>query len=285
MSKRIVYCHCAYSELIPRAVRRRVLGGLLAADVELVTVPDLCGLAARRDPFVAELAAGDVAIVACHPRAVRALFDAAECPLPEEGVELLNMKAQSAEDILESLIGSVPEPDEAAMDAAMDDILARKDGWMPWFPAIDRGRCRNCRQCLNFCLFGVFGLEGKKVVVESPENCKTYCPACARVCPDVAIIFPKFKDRPVYGDVVRDEDAKGEKVGAKVADLVDGDVVAKLRERGKKRFSPDRDEALAERRRCVERTRLQEKLDIPDDVLDSVLGPRGRTDEEDPKRD
>ncbi|NQT87982.1 ferredoxin family protein [bacterium] len=285
MTKRVVYCHCAYSELIPRAVRRRVLGGLVAADVSLVTVPDLCGLAARGDPLLAELAEGGAAIVACHPRAVRALFEAAECPLPEQGVELLNMKAQSADDILAAAVGSAPEPDEAATDAALDDILGRKDSWMPWFPAIDRERCRNCRQCLNFCLFGVYGVEGKKVVVQSPEKCKTYCPACARVCPDVAIIFPKFKDRPVDGDVVRDEDLESEKVGVEVADLVDGDVYAALRDRGKKRFAPDRDEALAERRRCVERAGLQAKLDIPDDVLDSVLGPKGRPDEEDPERD
>jgi len=285
MPKRIVYCHCAYSELIPRALRRRVLGGLLAADVELVTVPDLCGLAARKDPLLAELAEGGATIVACHPRAVRALFDAAGCPLPEEGGELLNMKGQTAEDILAAAVGAVPEGNDAAVDAAIDDILGRKDAWLPWFPAIDRDRCRNCRQCLNFCLFGVFALDGKRVVVQSPEKCKTYCPACSRVCPDVAIIFPKFKDRPIDGDVVTDADLQGEKVGVQVKDVIKGDVYATLRERGRKRFSPDRDAALAERRRCVERTRLQEKLDIPDDVLDSVLGPRERPDSKEQNRD
>jgi NAD-dependent dihydropyrimidine dehydrogenase PreA subunit len=195
------------------------------------------------------------------------------------------MKTQSAEEILEAVLGVVPEGDDAATDAALDDILDRKEGWIPWFPTIDRDRCKDCGQCLDFCLFGVYAEEDGRAVVQAPEKCKTYCPACARVCPHVAIIFPKFKDRPIDGDVVRAEDAKGEKVGVDVADLVDGDVYETLRSRGKKRFAPDRDEALAERRRCVERTRLQEKLDIPDDVLDSVLGPRERPDEEGPERD
>jgi hypothetical protein len=100
----------------------------------------------------------------------------------------------------------------------------------------------------------------------------------------VAIIFPKFKDRPIDGDVVREDDARGEKVGVDVGGLVHGDVYETLRKRGRKRFAPDRDEALAERRRCVERAKLQEKLDIPDDVLDSVLGPRERPDKEGPER-
>jgi len=79
---------------------------------------------------------------------------------------------------------------------------AKKPGeWVPWFPVIDYDRCRDCRQCLQFCLFGVYAAgEGDKVRVARPENCKTGCPACARICPQAAIIFPKYAEGAISGD-------------------------------------------------------------------------------------
>ncbi|MHB1309053.1 MAG: 4Fe-4S dicluster domain-containing protein, partial [Limisphaerales bacterium] len=66
--------------------------------------------------------------------------------------------------------------------------------WTPWFPVIDGDRCTNCMQCLSFCLFGVYGVdEAKNIQVQNHDNCKTNCPACSRVCPEAAIIFPKYK--------------------------------------------------------------------------------------------
>ena len=79
---------------------------------------------------------------------------------------------------------------------------AKKPGeWIPWFPVLDYDRCHNCRQCLQFCLFGVYAAdEGGKVRVAKPESCKTGCPACARICPQAAIIFPKYAEGPISGD-------------------------------------------------------------------------------------
>jgi ferredoxin len=42
--------------------------------------------------------------------------------------------------------------------------------------------------------------EAGKVRVTNPERCKTGCPACARLCPHVAIIFPKYEDGAIGGD-------------------------------------------------------------------------------------
>jgi NAD-dependent dihydropyrimidine dehydrogenase PreA subunit len=65
--------------------------------------------------------------------------------------------------------------------------------WKPWFPVIDYDRCTNCMQCLSFCLFDVYGVsEDNKIQVQNNDNCKTNCPACSRVCPEVAIMFPKY---------------------------------------------------------------------------------------------
>jgi NAD-dependent dihydropyrimidine dehydrogenase PreA subunit len=70
-----------------------------------------------------------------------------------------------------------------------------------WYPVIDYSRCRNCLECLNFCLFGVFGLdESQRLLVEQPDACRNGCPACSRVCPSHAIIFPQHNSPAIAGD-------------------------------------------------------------------------------------
>ena len=70
-----------------------------------------------------------------------------------------------------------------------------------WYPVVDLDQCANCKQCLNFCLFGVYGLDEKGyVVVEQPEACRPGCPACARICPHHAIMFPQHADPGIAGD-------------------------------------------------------------------------------------
>jgi NAD-dependent dihydropyrimidine dehydrogenase PreA subunit len=74
------------------------------------------------------------------------------------------------------------------------------DDWKPWYPVIDYERCNGCRKCLNFCLFSVYSVEDDgTVVVSASANCKDMCPACARVCPQNAIIFPKHAESPIDG--------------------------------------------------------------------------------------
>ena len=75
--------------------------------------------------------------------------------------------------------------------------------WKPWFPVIDYSRCTNCMQCLSFCLFDVYGVSAdQKIQVQNQSNCKTECPACSRVCPEVAIMFPKYRHGPINGEDV-----------------------------------------------------------------------------------
>jgi len=66
-----------------------------------------------------------------------------------------------------------------------------------WYPVIDYDRCVNCLECLEFCLFGVYDEDGDgRPVVAEPDRCKPGCPACARVCPEHAIIFPRHPTTP-----------------------------------------------------------------------------------------
>ena len=149
---------------------------------------------------------------------------------------------------------------------------ARKlEAWKPWFPVIDFDRCTNCMQCLTFCLFDVYGVDKQQqITVQNEDNCKTDCPACSRVCPEVAILFPKYGKGPINGDIVKEEDIQREAMKVDISTLLGGDLYGALRTRqrdARKRFSTERDEskALLERKRCL--SKLKKDLDIPDEVL------------------
>jgi NAD-dependent dihydropyrimidine dehydrogenase PreA subunit len=69
-----------------------------------------------------------------------------------------------------------------------------------WYPVIDYSRCTNCMECLDFCLFGVYGVDQlDRIFVENQDNCKRGCPACSRVCPEQAIMFPDYKTPAIAG--------------------------------------------------------------------------------------
>ena len=69
-----------------------------------------------------------------------------------------------------------------------------------WYPVIDGGRCIHCGHCLQFCLFGVYEEDAGRVLVRHPDRCKPGCPACSRICPHGAIIFPLYrKDEAIAG--------------------------------------------------------------------------------------
>lgn len=146
--------------------------------------------------------------------------------------------------------------------------------WKPWFPVIDYDRCTNCLQCLSFCLFDVYGVdEGHRIQVQNQDNCKTNCPACSRVCPEVAIMFPKYSAGPINGEPVSESDVRREKMKVDISSLLGGDIYSTLRTRSeaaKSRFSTERsaDKALAERQKCL--TKLQTDGLIPAEVLASI---------------
>ena len=69
-----------------------------------------------------------------------------------------------------------------------------------WYPVIDYSRCTNCMECIDFCLFGVYGVDTQeRILVENQDNCKKGCPACSRVCPEQAIMFPDYKTAAIAG--------------------------------------------------------------------------------------
>ena len=169
----------------------------------------------------------------------------------------------------------------ALVESAAAETQTRKPGgWKPWFPVIDYQRCTNCMQCLSFCLFDVYGVSEKgKIQVQNENNCKTDCPACSRVCPEVAILFPKYRFGPINGDEVNPEDLRREAMKVDISALLGGDIYQALRDRSakaKSRFSKERDDerALAERNRCLQKLQQQMSgMDIPAEVLASLPSP------------
>lgn len=170
-------------------------------------------------------------------------------------------------------IENLPAPEAAAMAEHVreDAALPAPGKWKPWFPVIDYQRCTNCMQCLSFCLFDVYAVSPEgKIQVQNQTNCKTDCPACSRVCPEVAILFPKYRHGPIHGGEVNTDDLRREAMKVDISALLGGDVYSILRDRSakaKSRFSKERDEdrALKERLKCLHK--LQEQMDIPGEVL------------------
>lgn len=171
--------------------------------------------------------------------------------------------------VVEAFRDSSPmnQPPGAAQDSG-------SKSWKPWFPVIDYDRCTNCMQCLSFCLFDVYSADAdQQIQVSNQDNCKTNCPACSRVCPEVAIMFPKYGSGPINGEPVSEGDVKREKMKVDISSLLGGDIYARLRDRSttaKSRFSRERssDKALKERVKCLKK--LKSDGMIPQEVLDEL---------------
>ena len=102
-------------------------------------------------------------------------------------------------------INGTPVALEAGVLHKVEDPTPRR-----WYPVIDYSRCTNCMECIDFCLFGVYGVDmADQILVESQDSCKKGCPACSRVCPENAIIFPQHKTPAIAG-------SDGEIAGVKI---------------------------------------------------------------------
>lgn len=89
---------------------------------------------------------------------------------------------------------------KAAEPPAFDPQALLAPAGRRWYPVIDYARCTNCLECLDFCLFGVYGVDSlERILVENQDQCKKGCPACSRVCPQQAIMFPEYKTAAIAG--------------------------------------------------------------------------------------
>jgi NAD-dependent dihydropyrimidine dehydrogenase PreA subunit len=227
-NKTILICQCAERGLLDLTGIDEAAG---------LVVPDLCQAAQEKAQEFETLAAAEHPVIyACHPRAVKALFEFAGHPLPEH-TEFINLRT--------------PEPPRSHTSQIPNAVPA-------WFPLMDGDRCTNCGQCFEFCLFGVYEKDAKgRVRVANPQNCKNNCPACARICPAAAIIFPKVGESPINGAEIFDEDAVKANIKLNVDEILGDDIYVALNARKQKRqllLNRKKVElALAERKNCSEK--------------------------------
>ncbi len=186
----LLICACSVRHLTDSAAVRTLAASAKNAGLSVEIVPDLCHSAVKAPETVRART-----IAACHSRAVSSLcYQAKHTP-----VTLIDLRTRPVSEALETLkIEKGGNPFEVTLPVYEGE-------WVPWFPVIDRDRCTNCGKCVDFCMFGVYNSDGL-VEVAVPENCKTDCPACARICPETAIIFPKHLKSPINGGLEQEEE-------------------------------------------------------------------------------
>jgi len=172
-------------------------------------VDDLCAMAAEKPEEVRKLFANGGTLYGCSERALKALLDFA-------GVRSeVNVAATSPSPSKTTPPFGHPSAGGEFNDGD-GDVAATP--WPAWYPVIDRQRCTHCGKCVQFCLFSVYAKKDGKVTVVAPKNCKNNCPACARVCPANAIIFPKHPDVPINGEEGETRDQRPETSGGNLSD-------------------------------------------------------------------
>jgi len=203
-------------------------------------------------------------------------------PRPGRSIYCLDLKlAEDAGPFIAELHRIIEEPSDTTLASSLpivskpvmggnliqiDEQTSRR-----WYPVIDFSRCTNCMECVDFCLFGVYGVDGvENILVEQPDNCRKGCPACSRVCPENAIIFPQHKAPAIAGaDVAGEEGFKidlSQLFGAPATG--DDPIATAARERDEQLLLAGRDvvgidEGL--------RKRQADRLSKPKDSLDCLI--------------
>jgi Pyruvate/2-oxoacid:ferredoxin oxidoreductase delta subunit len=252
--KTILYCNCSRANLTSDSARQAALSSLDEAGAEYLYTDDLCGLCAdakASSELAARVHGTALTVLACFPRTVNALLTRAGCR-DAATVEIVNLRASKPEAIAAQLnLSDVRPGGKVTLSRSNTD-------WEPWYPLIDSDRCRQCKQCLNFCLFGVYALDAEQVVgVVQPTHCKTGCPACARVCPFAAIVFPKYNTAPINGDTVDEAAWKNTPPPADLQQRLRGNVMGLLR----RRTAAGGADSLEQ---------MKDQLGIPDSVIENL---------------
>lgn len=204
-TNRVIICACASRSFVDKEKVVKVAALLEKEGYEVMVEPDLCKTAMNGAREEREIASST--LIACYPRAVRALFHTADL----EPARVLDIRNEGIQSILGQLgVTADSTPEEQTGEERFRRLVASfpsEAGTDAWYPALDKERCSDCGKCHDFCLFGVYTIEAGVVKVKQPRNCKNNCPACARMCPNKAIIFPKYEKSPINGGLEDEEQA------------------------------------------------------------------------------
>jgi NAD-dependent dihydropyrimidine dehydrogenase PreA subunit len=235
-AKHILFCKCA-GERIHTELLSLIDEHLKTLPVEVTVLSDLCGLVAKRKDLLSGLFRTDAEymVIGCFPRTMNLIFDQVKEQTGQPGdcihVNLIETSAQEAIHQIEEFCGDYKN------NMVYREITG-DTGWPSWYPVIDYTRCTACGQCADFCLFGVYEKNKSRVQVVNPMGCKNNCPACARICPQTAIIFPKYKQGGAIGGSKQiDEIAEHTRQAKDIREILGGDIYSALEQRKQKRKS------------------------------------------------
>ncbi len=238
--RHIIFCSCR-GERISTDFLSALDTYLREMPVRVTKVNDLCGVAGKNTATIKELFADETEhlILGCYIRTMNLLLE--QTDVKSSGVSYINLNETGKNEILNQVDEFCSDHDGVAGFRE----ISEDSGWPSWYPLIDYSRCTSCGQCADFCLFGVYDKTDGRVEVVNPEGCKTNCPACARICPSTAIIFPKYKHGGAIGgsDEI-DEHAELRRQTQDMEDFLGNDIYAAIEKRKAKRQSIIRQEAM-----------------------------------------
>ena len=239
----IIFCRCK-GERIDPSLLGSVKDYLMDSGADVTILNDLCGIAAKKSDVLRDLynSGTEYLIIGCYKRTMDLLIEQA-------GINNYNSDHRH--------INLLEETDQAKIREELNEFagglpgktvfteIAEDSGWPSWFPVIDYARCTACGQCADFCLFGVYEKSWAKVQVVNPQSCKNNCPACARICPHTALIFPKYKHGGAIGGSEEiNEVEEQNRQTQDISDLLGGDIYVALERRKLKRRSIIMEEAM-----------------------------------------
>ena len=242
MNKKVVFCNCG-AKLISVDRLEEITGYLQRSELPFVKISDLCGSAVDKKGEILELFSlnEEILIIACYPRGVNLLLENCGIDPKSLSLEYLNFRELSNDQIFSGIISFFSR---TASEKTSSEIISSCE-WPPWYPIIDHSRCNACGQCADFCLFGVYEKIDNKVVVVNPKGCKYNCPACARICPQIAIVFPKYEhDGAIAGSETIDEIAEQQRQNQDIDSILGGNIYKALEMRKAKRQSIIRSTAM-----------------------------------------
>jgi len=256
MNKKVVFCNCG-AKLIGTDRLEGISEFLKQAGHSYVEISDLCGYSVDRKSETRDLflAADKFLIIACYPRAVKLLLQ--NCGIDHQALKLNFMNFRELSD--DKIYDGISSYFAGSTEKGESYELRGNSEWPSWFPMIDSSRCNSCGQCADFCLFGVYKKIDNKVVVVNPKGCKNNCPACGRICPQTAIVFPKYEHHgAIAGSDTIDEIAEQQRQNQDIDTILGSNIYKALEMRKAKRQSiirstamqqaiADREKALAEK--------------------------------------
>lgn len=190
----------AYSGAIrPETIAKRL-------NTEIVSIPFLYDLRAFGSTvrMLREIKEPSVLFASMPERTIVALLEFLEVPFDRCRIVELTTATDEMPPWPE-LEEAVSQPVPGGRIRRLEEPTVRR-----WYPIIDRKECTGCLECVNFCLFGVYSIDAEeRPFVDQPDACRDGCPACSRVCPGAAILFPLHEDPMICGryeaEVVRSQ--------------------------------------------------------------------------------